>query len=174
MGSVLARTSRASGPSPKASAPMPRRSVAALALAVAALVACRQASREDVARELAVNDSIAAAVHRSLRTGVKKETSEVFMESSVEEPPEVLSGPTLRYPAWLREQGIQGRVVVQFIVDSLGRAEPSSVKVIQTPNAGLDQPAMNYVLRARFRPGIVHGRPVRVLINLPIDFKVTQ
>jgi len=153
---------------------MPRRSVAALALAVAALVACRQASREDVARELAVNDSIAAAVHRSLRTGVKKETSEVFMESSVEEPPEVLSGPTLRYPAWLREQGIQGRVVVQFIVDSLGRAEPSSIKVIETPNAGFDSTAAHYVRHARFKPGIVHGRPVRVLINLPIDFKVTQ
>ena len=63
---------------------------------------------------------------------------------------------------------------MQLVLDSLGRAEPASVKVIQAPNAGFDQPAMNYVLRARFRPGIVHGRPVRVLINLPIDFKVTQ
>ena len=92
----------------------------------------------------------------------------------MEERPELLTGPTLRYPAWLAEQGIEGRVVVQLVLDSLGRAEPASVKVIQTPNAGFDQPAMNYVPRARFRPGIVHGRPVRVLINLPIDFKVTQ
>ena len=154
--------------------PVPRPSVAAFALALAALIGCREASREEVARGQAVTDSIVAAVHRSLRTGVKKETSEVFMESVVEERPELLTGPTLRYPAWLAEQGIEGRVVVQLILDSLGRAEPASVKVIQTPNAGLDQPAMNYVLRARFRPGIVHGRPVRVLLNLPIDFKVTQ
>ncbi len=149
---------------------MARRSVAALAFAVAALVACRQASREDVARDIAINDSIAAAVHRSLAASPTPETSQVFMESVVEERPELLTGPTLRYPAWLAEQGIEGRVVVQLILDSLGRAEPASVKVIQTPNAGFDQPAMNYVLRARFRPGIVHGRPVRVLLNLPIDF----
>ena len=140
------------------------------AIAVVALVGCRRFSQEELAREQAKTDSIAAAVHRSLAASPTPETSQVFMESVVEERPELLTGPTLRYPAWLAEQGIEGRVVVQLILDSLGRAEPASVKVIQTPNAGFDQPAMNYVLRARFRPGIVHGRPVRVLLNLPIDF----
>ncbi len=96
------------------------------------------------------------------------------MESVVEDPPEILSAPTLRYPRWLEQAGIEGRVIVQLILDTLGRAEPSSVKVIQTPNAGFDSTAMNYVLRARFKPGTVHGRPVRVLLNLPIDFKLTR
>ena len=97
---------------------------------------------------------------------------QVFMESVVEERPEVLSGPALNYPDLLRQAGVQGRVLVQAIIDTSGRAEPPSVKVIQSPNPGFDQPAKNYVLRALFRPARVHGRAVRVLVNLPIDFKV--
>ncbi len=69
---------------------------------------------------------------------------------------------------------IQGRVLVQAIIDTTGRAEPQSVKVIQSPNPGFDQSAKNYVLRALFRPARVHGRAVRVLINLPIDFKIKR
>jgi outer membrane biosynthesis protein TonB len=48
------------------------------------------------------------------------------------------------------------------------------VKVIASPNPGFDQSAKNYVLRALFRPARVHGRAVRVLINLPIDFKIKR
>ncbi len=99
---------------------------------------------------------------------------QVFVESVVEERPEVLSGPHLEYPGLLREAGIQGRVLVQAIIDTTGRAEPRSVKVIQSPNPGFDQSAMDYVLRAMFRPARVHGRAVRVLINLPIDFSIRR
>ncbi len=98
----------------------------------------------------------------------------VFLESVVEERPEVLSGPSLQYPDLLRQASIQGRVIVQAIIDTTGRAEPQSIKVIQSPNPGFDQPAKNYVLRALFRPARVHGRAVRVLINLPIDFKIKR
>jgi protein TonB len=99
---------------------------------------------------------------------------QVFSESVVEERPEVLSGPALNYPDLLRQAGVQGRVLVQAIIDTSGRAEPPSVKVIQSPNPGFDQPAKNYVLRALFRPARVHGRAVRVLVNLPIDFKIKR
>jgi TonB family protein len=101
-------------------------------------------------------------------------SDQVFMESVVEERPEVLSGPALNYPDLLRQAGVQGRVLVQAIIDTTGRAEPPSVKVIQSPNPGFDQPAKNYVLRASFRPARIHGRAVRVLLNLPIDFKITR
>jgi len=104
--------------------------------------------------------------------GLDLPSNQVFLESVVEEKPEVLSGPKLQYPDLLRQAAIQGRVLVQAIIDTSGRAEPASVKVMQSPNPGFDQPAMNYVLRALFRPARVHGRAVRVLLNLPIDFKI--
>ncbi len=100
--------------------------------------------------------------------------AEVFMEAIVEEKPAVLSGPTLQYPALLRQAQIQGRVLIQAIIDTLGRAEPNSVKVLQSPNPGFDQSAKTYVLNALFRPARVHGRAVRVLLQIPVDFRLRQ
>jgi protein TonB len=78
------------------------------------------------------------------------------------------------YPELLKEAGIQGRVVVQAVIDTLGRAVPTSVKILQSPNPGFDRSAGNYVLNALLRPARVHGRAVRVLINIPIDFRITS
>jgi periplasmic protein TonB len=117
-------------------------------------------------------DYSGSGVEGGIGTGVMPD--QVFLESVVEERPEVLSGPQPQYPDLLRQAGIQGRVLVQAIIDTSGRAEPPSVKVIQSPNPGFDQPAKNYVLRALFRPARVHGRAVRVLINLPIDFRIKR
>jgi len=81
---------------------------------------------------------------------------------------------SLQYPELMLQAHIQGRVLVQAIIDTSGRAEPPSVKVIQSPNPGFDQPAKNLVLKSLFRPARVHGRAVRVLINLPIDFSIKR
>ena len=117
-------------------------------------------------------DYTGSGVEGGVGTGVEPSDG-VFLESVVEERPELLSGPQLQYPDLLRQAGIQGRVLVQAIIDTSGRAEPASVKVVQSPNPAFDQSAKNYVLRALFRPARVHGRAVRVLINQPIDFKIS-
>jgi uncharacterized protein (TIGR02246 family) len=119
-------------------------------------------------------DTLRSVPKDMLETGIRSESDQVYMESVVEERPEVVSGPQLVYPDLLRQAAIQGRVLVQAILDTTGRAEPQSVKVIQSPNPGFDQSAKDYVLRALFRPARVHGRAVRVLINLPIDFSIRR
>ena len=118
-------------------------------------------------------DYSGAGVEGGISTGMVPTGNEVFMEAIVEEKPSVLSGPQPQYPELLRQAGIQGRVMVQAIIDTTGRAEPASLKIIASPNPGFDQSAKNYVLKALFRPARVHGRAVRVLINIPIDFKIT-
>jgi periplasmic protein TonB len=118
-------------------------------------------------------DYSGTGVEGGIATGMVPTGNEVFLEAIVEEKPSVLSGPSLQYPELLRQAGIQGRVMVQAIIDTTGRAEPNSIKVISSPNPGFDPPARNYVLKALFRPARVHGRAVRVLINIPIDFKIT-
>jgi len=119
-------------------------------------------------------DYTGTGVEGGIGTGIVPSSDQVFMESVVEERPEVLSGPSLQYPDLLRQAGVQGRVIVQAIIDTSGRAEPASVKIIQSPNPGFDQSAKQYVMRALFRPARVHGRAVRVLVNLPIDFKIKR
>jgi len=91
----------------------------------------------------------------------------------VDELPLLLAGPTPRYPEALRRAGIAGRVIVETVVDTLGRAEPGSMVVVAAPHPGFVAPARDYVLRALFRPARVHGRAVRVLVRVPIDFAIT-
>jgi TonB family protein len=88
---------------------------------------------------------------------------------AVEDPPVLLAGPPLAYPEALRRAGIVGRVVVQAVIDTLGRVEPASV-AMETTVAGLASPARVYALGARFRPARVNGRAVRVLVRLPLEF----
>jgi len=94
------------------------------------------------------------------------------MEAVVDEKPAVLSGPQLVYPDLLRQAGIEGRVIVQAVIDTMGRAEARSLKILESPNPGFDESAKGWVRRALFRPARIHGRAVRVLIQVPIEFRL--
>lgn len=94
----------------------------------------------------------------------------VYSEGAVEERPKVLSAQPPPYPAMLRDAGIQGRVLLEVVLDTTGRAEPSSIKIVQSPSPGFDGPVTRWALRALFRPARLHGRAVRVLIQIPIDY----
>jgi len=128
--------------------------------------------------------SLLAAQSQTPDTAVKKvkgttDTSTVWLKpdqvypvSGVQVLPAFLSGPTLVYPDLLRQAGVQGRVIVQAVIDTMGHAEPWSVKIIESPNEGFNEPARNYILGALFQAARVQGRAVRVLVNLPIDFSI--
>ena len=102
----------------------------------------------------------------------RADSDSVYSESDVEEKPVRDSSPMLVYPRLLREAEIEGVVVVEAIIDTLGRAEPTSLRVVQTANPGFNESAKDNVLDTRFRPGRVHGKAVRVLVRLPIRFRL--
>lgn len=99
--------------------------------------------------------------------------NEVYTEALVEEKPSLLSGPPSAYPEMLRRAGIQGQVILEAIVDTTGRVEPKSIKILKSPHPGFDEPTRQWILKALFRPARVHGQAVRVFINLPFDYSVT-
>jgi periplasmic protein TonB len=99
---------------------------------------------------------------------------QVFMDSIVQQKPEMLSHPPLRYPEQLRQAGIEGRVVVRLIVDATGQVEPTAVKIIKSANPGFNEAAKRMILGARYRPGEVHGHATRVVLDQPIDFKIAR
>lgn len=103
---------------------------------------------------------------------IKPSDGQVYAEAVVAVRPEFISGPPLVYPDLLRQAGVQGRVIVQAVLDTMGRVEPWSVKIIKSPNEGFNEPARTFVLGARFRAGRVQNRAVRVLVNVPIDFTI--
>ncbi len=92
-----------------------------------------------------------------------------WSSTAVDDPPALLAGPPLAYPEVLRRAGTTGTVMVQVVIDTLGRAEPRSL-VLESSYAGFETAARAYVLGAVFRPGRTHGRAVRVLVRLPIGF----
>jgi len=99
---------------------------------------------------------------------------EVYTEAVVDEKPLLLSAPPPPYPTMLSEAGILGRVVLQAVVDTTGRLEPGSLKILQTPNPGFNSPVKQWALKALFRPAMRQGRAVRVYVNLPLDYSAPR
>ena len=75
------------------------------------------------------------------------------------------------YPRMLQDAGIEGTVVMQFVITEKGEVEPSSVKVISSTHEQFASASEKAVERFRFRPGKYKGKDVRVLIQMPIAWK---
>lgn len=95
-----------------------------------------------------------------------------FLEAVVQERPEPLSCPTPRYPDILRNARIEGRVLLKFVIDADGRAEPSSLEVVSSDNGAFNRPAEDAIKGCRFRPGRIRGQAVRVLVQMPVRFNL--
>jgi len=67
---------------------------------------------------------------------------------------------------------ISGRVVVEAVIDTSGRVEDGTMRVIESSDARFNQAAKDYVRAARFRPARIAGRAVRVRLDLPVEFKL--
>ncbi len=93
----------------------------------------------------------------------------------VEEMPELIGGlasiqENIRYPESARNEGIEGRVYIQFIVNEQGDVEDP--RVIRGIGGGADEEALRAVRQAKFKPGMQRGQPVRVQYSLPIVFRL--
>ena len=106
-------------------------------------------------------------------TSVALAPDQVCEPGVLDDPPVLLSSPPLDYPPLLRQAGIAGRVVVLAVIDTTGRAEPASVRVIQGAYPEFDQPSKQWMLNALFRPARAGGRRVRVRINRALDYTIT-
>ena len=98
---------------------------------------------------------------------------QIYSSAAVEEPPRATSVPALRYPAMLRQRGIEGHVVLQFVVDDRGRVDSESISVVESTNGGFESAAIEVVRRARFQPGRNDGRPVPVQVQQTIQFTLS-
>ncbi len=79
----------------------------------------------------------------------------------------------IQYPVMAQEEGAQGRVVVQFVVEKDGRI--GQVKVARGRHPELDKEAVRLVKSLpKFIPGKNNGQAVRCWFTLPINFKLQQ
>lgn len=75
----------------------------------------------------------------------------------------------LAYPVGAREDGIQGRVIVRFVVNTEGRIENATI--VRGIGGGCDQEALRVVkAMPRWKPGKQNGHLVKVYYMLPVNF----
>lgn len=94
----------------------------------------------------------------------------IFRVDQVDQAPTIASAVSPAYPASVKTARVDVRVMVSAVIDTLGRAEPNSVHIVSSPGADFDEPARAYVLAARFWPGGIGGRKVRVIMDIAVDF----
>jgi len=78
------------------------------------------------------------------------------------------------FPSALRASGRSGRVVVQFVIDTLGRAEMAEFRPIESSDPLFVESVRAALPRYRFSPGEAGGRKVRTLVQLPFDFTLVR
>ena len=125
--------------------------------------------------EIARGPIVSSSTSQSGPGGVGHAPEGVLEERYVDRAPRILGTPIQpAFPTSLRERGIGGRVAVQFVVDTLGRAEMSGLRVVQASDPQLAESVRAVLPRYRFSPGEVGGQKVRTLVQLPFDFTLVR
>ena len=109
---------------------------------------------------------------------VEEVTEEIFVV--VEEQPEFPGGNTammkflsdnIKYPVIAQENGIQGRVITNFVVERDGSI--TDVQVVRGVDPSLDREAIRVVKSMpKWKAAKMTGRSVKCYFNLPISFKI--
>ena len=112
---------------------------------------------------------------------VEEEPEEETIFMVVEEQPEFPGGQAalmeylrknIKYPAICRENNIQGRVLIQFVVNRDGSiVDP---EVVRSVEPHLDKEALRVISSMpKWKPGLQRGKPVRVKFTVPVNFKLS-
>ena len=79
------------------------------------------------------------------------------------------AGP--RYPDMLRSANVEGEVLAQFVVDTTGRADMSTFKVLKSTNDLFTNSVKNVLPKWHFYPAETGGRKVKQVVQQPFIFK---
>lgn len=81
-------------------------------------------------------------------------------------------GASPAYPESMLKRRIEGSVIVQYVVDTLGHADTSTFRVISSTHADFAQAVKLTLPRMRFHPAIMANRRVPQLVQQPFAFKI--
>ena len=112
---------------------------------------------------------------------VTEDTEDNNIYTTVEEYPEFPNGGVaglskfisnnIIYPEYCKKNGIQGRVVVSFVINKNGST--SDFQVVKSADPHLDKEALRVLgLMPKWKPGKQRGVPVRVKFTIPVSFKL--
>jgi protein TonB len=86
----------------------------------------------------------------------------------------IVTPATPRYPELLRQAGIDGRVLVRFVVDTVGKIDMNSVQVLESTHDLFTRAVRDILGGFRFRPAEARGHRVRAMAEMPFEFHIRK
>jgi protein TonB len=86
----------------------------------------------------------------------------------------IVTSATPRYPESLRQAGLDGRVLVRFIVDTIGKVDMNSVQVLESTHDLFARAVRDALGRFRFKPAEVRGRRIPAMAEMPFEFQMRK
>jgi TonB family protein len=80
----------------------------------------------------------------------------------------------VRYPDMLRSANVEGEVLAQFVVDTLGIADMSQFKVLKSTHDLFTAAVRSALPAMRFSPAELDGHKVKQLVQMPFQFNLAQ
>lgn len=118
---------------------------------------------------------VAGGVGRGVEGGTGPVTDQPYFEFQVEKPVIAAPGnPLPRYPSVLESSKVEGEVLAQFVVDTTGRAEMHTFKILKSSHDLFSGAVKNALPGMRFIPAEVGGRKVKQLVQLPFGFQAPK
>lgn len=103
------------------------------------------------------------------------EPTHTYQDFEVQKPVVQVPGSAApRYPELLKAGGVEGEVLVEFTVDTTGRADPASLKVLKSTHELFALAVKNAMPGMRFLPAEVDGRRVKQLVRQPFVFAIQK
>jgi protein TonB len=118
---------------------------------------------------------VAGGTSKGVVGGTPVNTDQPYFEFQVEKQVSTAPGsPQPRYPEMLKSANIEGEVLAQFVVDTTGRAEMNTFKVLKSSHDGFTQAVKNVLPNMKFYPAEIGGRKVKQMVQQPFTFALTK
>jgi protein TonB len=102
-------------------------------------------------------------------------TDQAYFEFQVEKQVAPHAGnPGPRYPDMLRSANVEGEVLAQFVVDTTGRADMGTFKVLKSSHDLFTNAVRSTLPNMRFYAAEIGGRKVKQLVQMPFQFTLTK
>jgi protein TonB len=102
-------------------------------------------------------------------------SNQIYSESQVEKPVMAMPGsPAPRYPEVLKAAGVEGEVDISFVVDTMGRADPASLRIVKSTHELFDAAVRSALPGMRFIPAEAGGRKVKQQVQQPFVFRIIR
>jgi protein TonB len=99
---------------------------------------------------------------------------QTFFEFQVEKQVSSAGPMNLSYPDLLRSAAVEGEVLAQFVVDTTGKVDMSTFKVLKSSHDLFTTAVRQALQRARYYPAEIGGRKVKQLVQQPFNFTLTK